>query len=292
MKKKEQELVSPSPASWEEPEDWDSLIPGKDLGDKREILDKQVASSLEFSIRYLTDIPSNFRPVEVLKASIKGHRLVVSVQTSMWLPEPIGDSGELLGTRKQSTEFRREFEKHLKRKMSTENRRTLSNILYAEFDAFVRTIICVRNPNVMRHVRKTTARRGAGRPRTNLDPDTVASLKARSEVIRQALHKVRNEIRKWRLEDDEQCKGRIRKTYSDRFDWIPMFLENKWGNHTTTRKGYRKTVRISDLTSWSAAYRADLIALEEHRLRTQQSVSLSKFRHMKSELRQSRITVF
>jgi len=288
MKKKENSTST----SMVEPVNDDSWVPGEDRKAKREFLDKKVAKSLESSIRQLTDIPFNFREVEVLNASMKGGRLVLTVETPLWLPEPVGDSGEYLGTRKQSAEFCRAFEKHLKRNLSATNRQKLSNILHSEFDSFVRTIICIRNANVMEHVPKTTERRGAGHPRMNLDRETVASLVARSKAIRPSLREVRNEIGGWKaanpgLEDDERCREHIRKAFSDRFDWIPIFLEIKWGNKCTSRK-VERTVRISDLPSWSATNRADLIALEEHRLRTQQSVSLSKFQQRKLELRASR----
>jgi hypothetical protein len=256
---------------------------------RKQELDQQIARSLATSSRQLTDIPFNFRGIEVLNASIKRDRLVLTVQTLLSLPEPSGNSGEYLGTWKQLEEFCRGFEEHLRRNMSAKSRRTLSNILHSEFDAFVRTIIRVKNQDVMSYIPKTTERRGAGHPRMDLHRETVASLEARSAAIKPALREIRKEIARWkaansRFEDDTQCKDRIRNAYSDRFDWIPIFLEIKWGDKCTFRKAER-VVRISDLSSWSAANRADLIALEEHRIRTQQSVSLSKFQHRKLELR-------
>lgn len=293
MKKKEKLLLNPLSASRDESVGLGSRISGKDVEKEPKHPNQRIAKSLETSICYLTNIPFNFCSVEVKDASMKGDQLIISIQTDLLLPEPSGDSGEYLGTRKQFEEFRRAFEKHLEKSISSKNRRTLSNLLHSEFDAFVRTIIKVGNQNVMRLVRKTTERKGAGRPRMNLGSDIVGSLEARGEVIRKSRHEIRNEIGTWkpanfRLDDDEHCKDHLRKAYSSRFGWIPMFLEYKWGIKTTTRRGDEKKVRISDLTTWSAADRADLIVLEEYRQRTQQSVSLSKFQRRKIELRASR----
>jgi|HubBroStandDraft_6_1064221.scaffolds.fasta_scaffold22903_4 hypothetical protein len=290
MKKKEKLQLSPPSASGDELVDSVLRTSAKALEKNRAYLNQRIAKTLEIHIRSLTDIPFNFSEAEVLNASAEGDRLVVSVRTTLCLPQPAGNSGEWLGTRKESAQFRRAFEEHLTRNFSAKHRRTLSNILHSEFDAFVRSFICVTNEDVMSRVPKTTERKGAGRRRTNLDPGTVAALEARSGAIRPGLLEIRNEIgiltKTNSKVDDEQCKEHLRKAYSDRYDWLPIFLENKnWGNDITTRKGERRSIRISDLTTWSAVDRSNLIALEELKRRTQQSVSLSKFQHRKAELK-------
>jgi hypothetical protein len=286
MKKKEKLILSLPSASSVDPVKPDSRIPAEDRRKDKASLDEGVAKSLERSIRWITCIPFNFSPVEVLNVSTKADRLVVSVQTDLYLPEPPGDSGEWLGTRKELSQFRRDFEKHLTLKFLAKNRQILSNILHSEFDLFVRSIICTGNQDVMSRIPKTTERKGAGRPRTKIDPDTLAAVEARSLAIRPGLKEIRIAIQRWKVTnlklDDEQCKDKLRKEYSDRFDWLPIFLEIGWGNRTTIRKGDERSITICDLTTWSAVVRANLIALEEYRRRTRQPVSLRTFQRQKA----------
>jgi hypothetical protein len=227
--------------------------------------DLQIAISLEHQMRQLSEYLGEAR---IGNVRLLADRLQIFVDLNFVLPLPSGREGDWLATPEDVRAFRLGFRDYLRTESKTPK---LSNLLYAEYLAFIRSYMRIYRfgKNVVRRLPKTAERRLAGRPRYSVSRVDEQFLRNEIDDIKSKLLEMKKLISVWNakssLSKEDAVKTKIRKHFPrEQFLWMKFFFSSfkKLPAKRRNTLGDHLDRQLSKPASWSAMELALLLVQE------------------------------